>query len=522
MPKFNADLIVTQQGKRYYHQNGGGSPLITPSYGGVSAQFMSIESVTNPITGGRTRINAQDPRKAGRYLAVGSTSAPPEFPTATVKFMQNKGVLPRSLYDLGSCKTTFYELTGECGDPSDFVNGWNDYVKVLSNGEATSVTEGGGAFDADAGVMDDIAYTFDSSYTVGKLGFGEKAAVEIYSEVIDITYQANENCAGCGPNDDGTQRIYAVTNNTSASAGEAPSIVYSVNGGGSWVTLAITGATSTDVPKAIETVGSRLVVLFDDGATGGYFVTSINRITGVPVATWSKVTTGFVSGNAPNDIYAASQAQIFFAADGGYIYESSQILAGVTVTSNASATSENLVRIDGSGETLVAVGENATVLYSVNEGRTFATVENAPGAANIVSVSVTDDFSWVAVDTDGVVYFSDSQGQAAWLTVGLPTASGAITGGHDVLFINQEVGYLSLSTGSAGIIYSTWNGGASWAVSSDAGTPRLVGFPVLDRVNRLAAPDLINQSKAANNLACAGLAGNGTDGIIVLGVAAVK
>ncbi len=53
---------------------------------------------------------------------------------------------------------------------------------------------------------------------------------------------------------------------------------------------------------------------------------------------------------------------------------------------------------------------------------------------------------------------------------------------------------------------------------------RISQFPTLDRVNRLAYPDVADVTKTgvmSNNLAMAGLADNGTDGYIGLGIAGV-
>jgi hypothetical protein len=486
----------------------------------VSGQYINIESIENPVKGGITPINVGDPSRRGQYKRVGKETTPAEFPTGTVEFMQHKGALPKSLYDLHSYRVTYYETSGHCSDPGDFVEGWDDFVKVISNGEVTTKTEGGGSFESDGGVMDSLPTTFEDVYMIGSLGFGEGAAHAVYSEVIDIVYGSRQNCASCGPDDDGTKTMYAVTRNTVASAGEPPSIVYYVNN--TWTELAITGATATDVPTAIEIVGKNLLVLFDDGAAGGYFLTTINRITGVPASNWTKVTNGFVSGGAPQDLYVDSVAEIIFVGNGGYIYNSSSINAGVEVLNAADATTENLNRVDAVGEVILVGGENGAVLYSLNSGETFTLVDNLPGSAHIVGISAVGEFAWWAVATNGTVYFTDTQGQLAWDAIVLPSASATLDGGQDIVFLNDEVGYIAVSGGSTGYLYSTWNGGKNWAVSSDDGTPRMKGFPTLTRVNRVAYPKVSNTNIAANNVALAGLSGGGTDGIISTGVAAVK
>ncbi len=520
MPKFSANTVVQQQHIRFFYQKGGSSPKNRMYYGGVSGQYINIESVENPRKGSISPINVGNPRKRGSFSRVGSETSPAEFPTGTVEFMQNKGVLPRSLYDIHDCKVTYFQTVGQCSDPGDFIGGWDDYVKILSNGQATNATEGGSSFDSDSGVMDSIPTTFEEVYVIGSLGFGEGAASEVYAEVVDIVYGSKANCSSCGPDSDGTDQIYAVTKNTAASAGQAPSITYFVNG--VWATQEITGSTSTDVPTGIEIVGNKLLVLFDDGATGGYFMTTINRITGIPASNWTKVTTGFVSGKAPQDIYIDSLADILIVGKGGYVYHSSSINSGVTVLNAGEATTEDLNRIDAFGEIIVAGGANGALIYSINQGVTFAVADNLPGSAAITGVSVVGDFAWWAIATDGAVYFTDTQGEIAWEQRTLPSASAVLNGGHDIVFVNDEVGYIAASSASTGYLFSTWNGGRDWAVSSDDATPRIKGFPTLTRVNRVAYPKVKNQSVASNNIAIAGLSGGGTDGIITTGVAAVK
>lgn len=522
MPKFDANIIIKQGHKRYFYQLNGASPNNTLLYGGQSGQFLNIESVDNPRSGGRSRINVQDPRHPGKFKSVGRENSPPDLPSATVQFMQHQGAIPRSLYSLGECRTTFFEVNGNCKDPSDFINGWSDYVKVLSNGEQSDGSEGGGAFDGDSSVMDDLDFEFDAVYPVGALGFGEKAATEVYSEVIDVVYGSRAQCAGCGPDDDGTSLIYAVSNNVIASPGEAPSLVYSTDGGATWNTAAITGSASTDVPRAIDIVGSYLVVLYDDGAGGGYFVAEINRLTGVP-GTWTQVSTGFVSGGEPQDMFVESASSVWFVGDGGYIYQSTSILSGVSVKDAGDATSNDLNRIDGFGETLVAVGDSNTVVFSTNGGKTWGTTTNSPGSAALTALSVVTEFLWWTGNASGAVYYTETQGETAWTQATLPAASTALATIEDIMFINDEVGYISAASSSpTAFLLSTWNGGRDWAVSTNSGTPRLQNYPTFDRGNRLAAPVVDNQGIAANNLAVAGLAGNGADGIVLLGVAGVK
>lgn len=517
MPNKTSDEIITQQHKRYYYQVGGAAPGNPLVYAGADGTFLNIATLTNPVSGGINPINVQDPSAYDRYVRVGRETTAPAFPTGTVTFLERHGGIPRQLYDLVDCIVTFYEANGNCKDPSDFLNGWTDYLKVIANGEATSRTEGGGAFAADAQVEDPIDFTFEHITALGSLLFGEEAATEITTEVIDVVYGSRFQCGNCGPADSGTKLIYAVTDGVSGSPGSLPRVVYSLDGGGTWTSSIITAGLATDTPTAIEVVGQYLVVAFDDGDTGGYWITTLNAITGAP-GTWTAVTTGFVSSSPPNDIYVASPREVFFVGDAGYIYKATNILSGVSVVDDGSATAQDLNRVDGVGNVIVAVGDSDAVVYSGNRGGSWTTPTNTPGSGgNLTAVAVLNDYRWWVGDNAGSVFYTDVRGETAWTSIGLPSSVATI---QDVVFVTDEVGYIASATaGPAAVLFVTLNGGADWGT---AGTSRLPAFPTIDRANRIAYPRVSNRAVAANNVALAGLHGDGTDGVLLLGIAAVK
>jgi len=87
---------------------------------------------------------------------------------------------------------------------------------------------------------------------------------------------------------------------------------------------------------------------------------------------------------------------------------------------------------------------------------------------------------------------------------------------NDIVFATNEVGYISHSTAvPAARIFSTWDGGSDWTNAK----PRILNLPTFDHAYRLAVPKW-DAGIAANNIAVAGLAGNGTYGILLLGIAA--
>jgi len=518
MPLPTADIIVTQQHKRYFYQLLGAAPENRLYYAGQDGQFMTIENATIP-DGDISPINVGDPARTKKFKRVGQEISPPDFDTFTVNFLQHHGAIPRQLYDMRNCLTTFYEITENCKAPSILSRKASDYVKILSNGQVTSTTAGGSAFDSDSMVQDDLDFTSLSGvYVVAGMSVGEKAAIEVASEVVDIVYGSKVECGNCGSSDNGTEKIYAALNNTTASPGVGPSVLYSLDELATSTVVAINGATSNDIPVAIDIAGQYLIVVYNDGGTGGYFISQINQITGIP-GTWTRVTTGFNSGNAPNDIYVATPREVYFCGVGGYVYKSENVLNGVTVLDAADTTSENLNRIDGQEETIVAVGDGAAVIYSVNRGDTFTVATNAPAAFSIDALEVMDSFRWWVGDSEGDISWTNNRGETAWNSTTLPTATaGALTAIQDIVFATDEVGYIvGTAAGPTAVFYATIDGGVNWDVDGSVNT-----FPTMDRVNRLAWPMVENRAVASNNLAFAGLAGNGTDGIILLGVAPVK
>lgn len=510
MPKLTADEILTQGHLRYFYQPGGAAPGNELLYSGFDGQYMWIEDATNPKVGGISPINMHDPRQAKKYRRVSKTVEAPDFPTATVQFAEKHGAVPQQLIGF-DCPLTFYQVAGNCEDLSDFVNGWSDYVKIYSNGEETSATEKGGSQDSDDALIDGLDFTFANIYPMGKLQFGEEFETGVVREVMDLVYGPFVSCGNCGGREDnGTQALYAlVKENSNIAAGLVAYRIGDVEG-----TSAITPAADNDELVAIDIVGKYLVVVYKNAAGGGYFVSEINKLTGVP-GTWSNVTAGFVTGFEPNDIYVANPREIYFAADAGYIYKSTNILQGVAVNNFGNTTGDDLFRVHGQEETVYAAGEAGTVIYTMNRGDSWAATTVAPSANSVKGLDVRSDNKVWVVDAAGGIFYTNDRGES-WDTITMP-AGATIATGQDVVFATDEVGYILAATaGPAGLLYCTWNGGETWAGSTPL-SGRIYNYPVIDRGNRIATPQVDNFGVAANFCAIGGLAGDGAYGVVLTG-----
>lgn len=514
MSKANPDKVVTQKHIRGFVQRGGPQPVNPITFAGKDGQLMEIGDIDDPVRGGITPLRVHSTRQRGAFENIGSTVEAPDFPSGSIEFMVNHGGISWLAGDL-TCPNNFYELAGVCKNPSDFLMGWSDYVSILSYAMADERTRTGNvSFEDDEGAMREVGFTYQGGvYEVGGLGFGEVGSVQVEREVLDVVYVGTVECGNCGVSDNGTKRIYAVTASSGpGSPGTPAEVVYTTDGGANWANVNITGLATNTSPTAIDIVGNYLVVLV--AAEDAYYYAELNALTGVP-GTWTQVTTGFVAVNTPNDLFVAGPNEVYFVGDGGYIYKSTDITAGVTVLNAAAATSTDLVRIHGQDETIVASGESGVLIYSLNRGRTFATATTSPTSATLRALDVRDAYRWWIGTSGGKVYYTINQGNT-WVE---QTFSGSVVV-DDIVFATDEVGYISVRTSTPSArLFVTYNGGASWSSSATAGNPRILNFPTFSRANRIGVPRDINLTLMANNVALAGLSGGGTDGALFLGIA---
>jgi photosystem II stability/assembly factor-like uncharacterized protein len=207
--------------------------------------------------------------------------------------------------------------------------------------------------------------------------------------------------------------------------------------------------------------------------------------------------------------------EVFFVGEGGYIYKSTDITAGVTAVNAGVATTSDLKRIHGNGDTLVAVGESGAIVRSKNRGQTWATTTLSPTSATVRAIAVvTERIFWIGT-SGGKVYWTGNGGET-W------TESTAISGDlstgaviDDIVFVNRHVGWIVGRTSTpTARLFSTWDGGVLWTRQPE----RLVAWPTFARGNRIAAPYDADSTTAANNVAVGGLSAGGTDGVLFQGV----
>lgn len=486
------------QDVRGYWQPGGPG---TPKYyfdESIGAFFVTGSII--PRGGAINPIFIPDPNKSGRYKLIGRTREAPELPQMTVEAHEKKGGIPRQY--LTFCDQNIYLLRGICGDLADFYNGWEDYIQILSRARIESNIDQGARSqrEGDDPLSNTITLKGVANYVKGALSFGEEAATDVVVEVIDGVFSPRVDCAQCGIPNDGSQIAYVVTRANVGSPSAPGQVLYTVDGGVNWAAASITGIGTTAEPRYIDIAGG---VLFVGTDATSLFISTISNVTAAP-GTWSAVTLPV----AMTDAFVASPSAIYFSAASGSVYKTSSIGTAPTLIANGGGA--NLARIHGNGEVVVAVGASGAVYYTTNAGTTWA-LAAVPVAADLVSVQVKTAREWWVLTSTNRTFKTTDQGNSWTEVTGVPN-NGTGTG-YDILWVTDEIGYVSSQVDSVARLAISVDGGNTWA--ADSGTRHIQNWPTASRFQRLAAPST-EAIVAANYLLACGLAAGGTDGLLLL------
>lgn len=508
-----SDELITQKRMRAFFQPGGAGPDNKPLFAGQDMQYMRIEGVDAPVLGDVKPMFIHDPNSVGSYKPVASMISPPDFAKADLVLSEKRGYVPRQFL-APKCNYNAYEVIGQCKDLSDFNNGWSDYVAIYPGGILTGRNFGDRTtWEDDKANETKLSTTFTRPfYAAGPIGFGPVGAAALFTlkVVNDVCYYGGATCADCGVDNDGAQWVAAV--NTGGAATK-PDLLYSTDGGKTWTAVNITAAANAEVLNGVFWNGSKLVAMSKTAGTtiGGFYIFDVNTFTGVPTYN-SKVTTGFVASSAANDVLVISPNEIYFCADAGYVYKSTDVFAGVTVLSAGAATTNNLQRIDGSSEIIVCSGATATLIYSTNRGVSFGPTTTTPvGAVTYGALNVNSRNLWWVGTAGGQVFYTKNAGET-WTEKVIETNSAI----NDIVFITAECGFILASTATPSArIYATLNGGWSWTRS----LPRVGNIPTFTKASRLAVPVTTDSEVKVNQFLIGGTTNAGADGYLLLGAA---
>lgn len=494
-------LLSTSQ-IRIWTLEGGANPGVDAVYQGRG------RATASSWAGGDIKpIRSASNRRYGDYITVGKTRGQQELPTTTIVVREERDVRDMLTLFQKRCTVDLQLHKGNCQDPTDWL-AW-DSVTILEGAAITSYAAGDqGAFDGDqeAPVEDTMPMVGDTMYDVKPLRESQIAAAAVVQEIVGVSVCDGVSCGNCGAPSDGASVVFAVTKSHGGSPGLAGEIIFTSDGGATASATLIDTLPANKDASDLACSGLNLAVISGEDLAIHYAPIA-NILLGTE--TWTRIATGLVALKLPNRIVSRGRAFNWIAADGGYIYFSSEISAGVTVQTDGSITAQNLVDISACTDNhVLAVGASNAVLYT-SDGQNWSSVVGPNVGVALTACWMKSPSIWLIGDATGKLWYTNNTG-ASWhqITAFTGTGTGSIA---DIVFATQSVGYMSQTISARGWLLRTIDGGQTWARVPDGGS--IVDFTDNDKINRLAVADSAPDNVKANILFAGGLAADSTDGV---------
>lgn len=450
------------------------------------------------------KIECPDPEQYGEFVEIGEIQGAKERPTLPLsgRYAAN---LASKMLELARKRCDFDVQVhfGECTDPRLF----NQFTKtiIFEKGRSTNYgTEDLGALasDENAKVDENSDVSGREFYEVLPISYAEKAKDVVVNPLVDVVICSTPSCGDCEDEDDGCEKIFAISGSTGGSPGTAPDVVWSDDKGVTWAADDVQTLGPASTAPGIACIGDYVVVIShsDDSISYKLKADIINGVAGG----WTETAVGIVAAGSPQDIWGVGN-YIFIVGDGGYVYGSDDPTAGVAVLDAGVATTQNLAAVHAiNDEFAVAVGAAGAVIYT-EDGATWAEAPASPAAGALTAVWVKNKDEWWVGAADGSLYYTLDRG-VTWTEKDLP---GAATDIDDIAMSTDSVMYVSaVYAGPLGRIYRSYDGGYSFV-----NTPEGVAtIPAADAYTAIAAC-----RHDPNFVVGVGLADNATDGILIVG-----
>ncbi len=505
------DIVKTSFSRLFTIEDRAG-PTNVPVYqgqakaGSPAVDFGDVTAYRNP-----------DPNVYGRFIVKGTIRGEPSLPTLPLMIRYQYTLDEFLRMGNRGCPIDVQLHLDPCADPRDFNRGWTSgKVLVLEGGQITGWNpDDMGALEQgeDAVVNVSVDIPGLKIYEIVPLSLAELGAAEITGEVIDVAICDSIQCGACGIPSTGCQVVFAITEQQVASPGLPAELIFTQDGGLNLGETNIATLQPNFDPSAIACVGTRLVVVSNADCAIHYapIIDILNGVEG-----WTRTAVGLVCpAGAPNDLFSLGSTHTWIVGNGGHIYFTDDITAGVTVQdAGVTLGANNLSAVHAYDEdNVIVAGAAGRMAVTRNGGDTWANVPEATiaiGAVEITCVWMRSRDVWFAGTIQGNLWFTIDGGENWALKVFPGSAAGVI---RDIVFATDTVGYLAHSiAGPAGRILRTIDGGQSWYVLPEG--PGAI--PANDYINALAAVGECPNDVYGGGLAAAGAG----DGFFVKGAAA--
>lgn len=488
---------------RVHWIRGRAGPTHAPEY----LSCLKMAGVSESI-GDISKIECPDPDRPGEFIETGEIRGARERPTTTLtgRYSVNQASDIKELVDL-RCALDVQLNMGECRNIGIFT----EFQKKLvwEEAEFTNYTTddlGALSSDENAVINEMVDLSAKRWYEVLPITFTEEAKTIVTNELVDVTICGPASCGTCGAETDGCYHAYAVSKQAGGSPGTPPDIVHTIDKGANWYADDIDSLGAAEDPSGVACLGKYVVVVSHDSNSLHWALKSEVDDVDFDEA-WTEVTTGFVATCEPRDIWSVGSLA-WICGDNGYVYTCTDPTLGVTVIDAGETVGDNLLAIHALSSTFaVAVGVNGAVIYTT-DGEVFAATNRPVGVGvNLNCVWCLDESVWFVGTSTGRLYYSIDAGDN-WTEKSFPGSGSGVV--YDISFSTRSVGYLAHATSApAGRILRTYDGGYSWGIVPE-GTGKIL--PTNDYVGALATcPEDVNYVVGV------GLAGNGSDGFLVVG-----
>jgi photosystem II stability/assembly factor-like uncharacterized protein len=491
---------LTSLNQRVWYVEGGVHPSRSPEFFGLG-KFSADPAHT---IGEDTKITAPDPNDFQRDIQVGTVSGSEERATLSIgsRYTAQKDILLN--WKNRRCRVDIYALTGRCGNPQDFTEGGEKWVYFPDGRISSHSFENFGAYgkDENSPTNGSVDMTSEDYWEFLKMNQEQSGSATTVREIYTVDVYQGNSCEDCP---DPCDRVLATMAGANATPGTQPLLLYSADGGDTWASQTISTLFSNEVVSDGAVIGGDIVYV--SATSNSIHYTGIEDIYS-GTNTWSETITGFVASKTPNAITSADARHSWICANGGYIYFVKNHKVEVEVQDAGVATVQNLNAIHAyDADNVLTVGNSNAVVYSTNAGETWQSVTGPAVGVNLGACWMWDPDSWFVGEGaggTGKLWLTTNQGYT-WSQVGLPSSTYVRV--YKIVFVSEAEGYMIVTSGSQGYVLRTITAGNEWDVMPQGKKATAIANTYLR--------DLSGCSKYANTAYAAGLASNGTAGIIL-------
>jgi len=450
-----------------------------------------------------TKITAPDPNSFNRDVQVGTIQGSEERATLAIGIRTTAQASKLLEWKNNNCRVDIFALLGKCGNPSDFTEGGEKWVYFPDGRISGHAFENFGAFGRDENnpTNETVDMTAEDYYEFLYMKQEQVGSASTTRQIYTVDVYTGNDCENCP---DPCDRVLATMAGANATPGTKPTLLYSDDGGETWTSETIDTLFSNEDIADGAVVGGDIVYISNTSCSIHY--TDIELLYD-STNSWSEVTSGFVAAKCPRAMTVADVRHIWIVGDGGYIYFAKNHKTGVSVQDAGVITTQNLLAVSAyDTQNVLAVGNSNAVVFTRNGGVSWQSVTGPAVGVNLGACWMWSDEVWFAGEGaggTGKLWLTVNRGNS-WTEVGLPNTYTRI---YKIQFISEAEGYLLASDGSQTYVLRTITAGNEWVVLPQGKKAVAVDNTYLT--------DLAVCSKTGNTAFAAGLAPNGTAGIIL-------